>query len=87
MKRIKTVHYSLKNPRPTGQCDYSGFLCMHHDLVPQYEYSGSGLYNTGFLVYKKFADKPNPALQTPTNVGGDPKPVINARPYKYKFGD
>lgn len=69
----------------SAQCDNSGFIVMHKDLVKQMEYSGSGLYWTGYLVYKDFYDKPNPQNLAP-RLYGDPKTVDNPRTTKNMGG-
>ena len=70
---------------PRGQCDLSGMTFPMRDLVPQYEYNGVELYDTGFLVYKGFVDEPNPSILTPP-VLGDPRPVIPSRPSPFLKG-
>lgn len=67
------------NPRAVAICDYSGLLCMHEDLVRQMEYRGNALVWTGFMVNKRFADKPNPQNMTPLLMP-DPIPVQFPRP-------
>ncbi len=68
-----------RDPRALAVCDYSGMYCMHSDLVRQMEYRGSGLVWTGFMVNKKFADKPNHQMLTPILMP-DPIPVVMPRP-------
>lgn len=75
------LNISFKDPLPIAQCDRTGFIVMHKDLVWQMEYYGNGLRNTGWLVHKKFVDKPNPQLMVPP-IYKDPQPVPNARPIK-----
>lgn len=67
------------DPRAIAVCDYSGLFCRHADLVKQMAYVGTGLVWNGFLVNKKFADKPNP--QTLAKIlMPDPLPVFLPRP-------
>jgi hypothetical protein len=54
---------------------------MHKDLRKQYEYYGNGLRYTGWMVHKKFLDKPNPQNLIPPFFA-DPEPVPDARPIK-----
>lgn len=62
-----------------AQCDYSTFPIKKTDQVKQMEYDGQGLYFTGFLVHRKFADKPQPQLLKP-NTKNDPISIRDARP-------
>lgn len=79
MARIKQYFTSsLENFSPLGMCDQSNFCVPHNEMVHQMEYNGAGLYDTGLLVYRKFADKPNPTNLAP-KFFGDPIPVQNAR--------
>jgi hypothetical protein len=67
------------HPKATGQCDYSGFVVPYSELVKQMEYRGNALVWTGFLVWNRFADKPNPQLLDPI-LPPDPVPLKNPRP-------
>jgi len=79
MARIKRYFKStIYNFSPLGMCDQSNFSVPHNQMVRQLEYNGSGLYDTGLLVYYKFADRPNPTNLAPKYFG-DPTPVVNAR--------
>jgi len=73
------VHINKRNPRASAVCDISGFRVMHHNLVHQMEYNGEGLYDTGLMVEKRFATRPNPQNMTPY-IGPDMKPVPDPRP-------
>jgi hypothetical protein len=73
------VRIDKRRPRASAVCDVSGFRVMHHNLVPEMEYNGAGLYNTGMLVEKRFVTRPNPQNMTPY-IGPDMKPVPNPRP-------
>lgn len=75
----KYTRFDKDNPRAVAICDYSGMLCMHEDLVRQMEYRGNALVWTGFMVNKRFADKPNPQNMTPLLMP-DPIPVQFPRP-------
>lgn len=79
------IKATLKKFSAAAQCDQTGFQVLHKDLVPQMEYGGQGLYNTGYLVHKDFVDKPNPQNMAP-RVSDDPKPVKNPRPCKNMTG-
>ena len=73
---------SVNNFSPIGMCDQTNFMVPHNRMVWQLEYNSQGLYNTGLLVYDKFADKPNPTNLAP-KFFGDPKPILNASPSYY----
>lgn len=75
----KYTNMSKNRPRAIARCDYSGLMVRHSALIKQMQYSGQGLYYTGYLVNPKFADEPNPQNLTP-RVRLDPKPIPNARP-------
>lgn len=60
-------------------CDFSGFVIQVTDQEKQTEYSGQGLYYTGMLPHKKFADLPQPQLLKP-KILKDPLPIRDARP-------
>lgn len=67
------------NPKAVAQCDLTGLLVMHEDLVPEMAYRGNALVPTGFLVYKDFWDIPNPQAMTPI-ILPDPIPIQQPRP-------
>lgn len=71
-----------KHPKAWAQCDYSGFIGDHADLVKQMEYSGTGLYWTGYWVLKRYADIPNPQKLVP-RIKMDPVPVKYPRPSQF----
>lgn len=75
----KYTHMRRNNPRAIGLCDYSGFTVAQRMLRPQFEYAGRGLVNTGFLVYQRFLDIPNPQNLIPL-LKMDPPPLNNTRP-------
>lgn len=75
----KYLRPSFQNPSPYGRCDYSGLLCQLKDLVPQFQYNATGLYDTGLRVNYRFLDKPNMTNLMPP-IKMDPEPVILGRP-------
>lgn len=77
---------SKRNIRAIGLCDYSGFLKHHDEMSFQWIYQGNGLVNTGYLVHKKYKDKPNAQSLKP-RLSIDPIPVRNPRidPYYTSF--
>jgi hypothetical protein len=75
----KYTNVSRRNPDAIGRCDISGFMVQHSKLIKQMEYVGTGLVWTGYLVYPKFANIPNPQNLTP-RIKADPKPILNPRP-------
>ena len=77
--RGKYTKINKNNPLAVGRCDYSGFLCRRIDLKRQMEYRGKALAWTGYWVYKKFLDDPNPQNMPPVQFP-DPIPVPNPRP-------
>lgn len=74
----KYTKINRNKPKAQGVCDRTGFLVMHYDLKPQYQYAGSGKVNTGFLIHKDFIDKLNPQQLAPRPYL-DPIPVPNPR--------
>lgn len=75
----KYTKMSKSSPRGIARCDYSGLMVKNADLQRQYQYRGRGLVDTGFLVYKKFIDRPNSQDLTPL-IYIDPQPLLPARP-------
>jgi len=71
--------HNLNNFSPLGQCDLSRFPVQYKNLVPQMEWGGNKLYNTGFMVDKRMVPIPNPGMKTPP-IFMDPEPVMNPRP-------
>lgn len=66
------------SPSAFAICDRCNGLYNHKDLRFQFEYNGTGLYNTRMLVCERCLDVPqaqflNPILQP------DPLPVVNPR--------
>ena len=62
------------SPIAVARCQYSNFIVPRNELVKQMVYQGTGLVWTGLYVWKRFADKPNPAMMTPL-LQADPKPI------------
>lgn len=59
-------------------CDRCSFIYSHADLQWQYEWAGTKLQNTGWLVCQKCLDQPSAILRT-IIPGPDPKPIPNVR--------
>ena len=82
----KYTKMSNKRPQAIGRCDYTGLMAAHRDMSFQYQYTGDGLVNTGYLVYSKFKDEPNPqSLAPPLPLA--PKPIPNPRPGGFESSD
>lgn len=75
----KYTRMNAKNPRGIARCDYSGLMVAHASLKDQYQYRGTGLVKTGYLVYPKFLDEPNPQDLIPL-IKVDPVPLRQPRP-------
>ena len=67
------------DPQPWGICDYSGRRVLRSELTRQMEWRGNRLVWTGLMVWKRFADLPNPQNQTPM-LKADPLGFADARP-------
>lgn len=80
MKKYKPkhVHTDPKNPEAVGQCDRTGFVFNHKDLVKQMAWSGNNLVWTGLLVGRPYVDDPNPQDRPPP-LRPDPVPIKNPR--------
>lgn len=74
----KHVSIDASNPQAVAICDYSGFVHMHKNLVPQMEWRGDELAWTGFLVGRDYVDVPNEQARPPI-LPPDPIPVSDAR--------
>jgi hypothetical protein len=70
------------NPQAWATCDRCCAIYNHKDLQFQYQFNGSGLYNTRFLVCQKCLDIPQPQLLSPI-LPPDPTPVLNPRPFNF----
>ena len=70
------------NPAAFGICDRCCGTYNLRDLQFQYQYNGSGLYNTRFLVCDTCLDVPQPQLLNPI-LPPDPMPVLNPRPFNF----
>jgi hypothetical protein len=70
----------MQQPEVWGTCDRCGFLYFLKDLLPQMQWAGQALVNTGLLVCaRECLDNPNEQFRT-IIIGPDPAPVLNARP-------
>lgn len=67
------------HPEAQAICDLCSFLWPHKDLQWQFQWRGTQLANTRFLVCPDCLDKPSEFLKT-IILPPDPLPVINARP-------
>lgn len=67
-----------QDPSAMGQCDYTGFIFNHKDLVKQMTWVGNNKVWTGFLVGKPYVDKLNDQSRPPP-VKDDPRPIKNSR--------
>ena len=65
-------------PRAAGVCDRCSQWFQHNQLRYQYEWSGTELYNTQFLVCSKCYDVPFIQRKT-TRLPPDPLPILNPR--------
>lgn len=80
MSSFKRSVKGCKIGEPYGVCDLTGMIVPRKDLVPQMQLSRTGLYDTGMLVYYKYADIPDTHDLSPGDSKGDPTPVENPRP-------
>jgi hypothetical protein len=71
------------NPAAFGTCDRCCRIYNLRDLAFQYQYNGTGLYNTRFLVCSPCMDVPQPQLLNPV-LPPDPMPVLNPRPFNFE---
>ena len=69
---------STRSPAAHAICDRCGFRYNHVDLRWQFDYSGSGLYNTRILVCDRCEDTPQNQLRSLV-LPADPTPILNAR--------
>lgn len=72
------VVVDVDDPDAIGQCDTSGFVFNHKDLVKQMDWRGNSLVWTGLMVGKPFVDKPCQQNRPPV-FARDPIPVKNPR--------
>lgn len=70
------------NPQAFGVCDRCDFLYNLNDLQFQYQFNGTGLYNTRMRVCRTCMDVPQPQFLNPI-LPPDPLPVMNPRPFNY----
>lgn len=73
-------------PRAWGTCDSCGFVLNHHKLQEQFQWAGTILQNTHFLVCERCLDVPNEALRTIV-IPPDPPPIMNARVEQYDIDE
>lgn len=83
--KSKHVRINPKRPEALGQCDESGLIFNHKDLVKQMEWRGNSLVWTGLLVGKPYLDVPNEQLRPPL-VKEDPYAIKDSRP-SYPYTD
>lgn len=83
MRWPSRARVSPNNPRAFAICDRCGQQYNIDALNAQFQYTGTGLYNTGMMVCSQCLDVPNPQLLARA-VGPDPTPVPNARPRRYR---
>lgn len=69
---------SARSPAAHAICDRCGFRYNHVDLRWQFQYGGSGLYNTRILVCAHCEDKPQAQLLA-ISIPADPTPILNPR--------
>lgn len=70
------------SPEAWGTCDRCCAIYNLRTLRWQFQFNGTGLYNTRFLVCDRCYDTPQPQLLNPV-LPPDPMPVLNARPFNY----
>jgi len=73
---------SSRNPQAFAICDRCGFLQNHVSLRFQYEFAGTGLYNTKMLVCDRCYDTPQEQLKS-IIIPADPMPIMNPRTQNY----
>lgn len=73
---------SITKPEPVGICDRSGFMYRLSDMVWQWQWNATTLYNQRILVGPDQVDRPSEFLRTP-KFGPEPAPLPNARPTHY----
>lgn len=72
------------SPESFGQCDRCGFWYNRSQLMWQFQWSGTHLYNLGILVCPICIDVPQEQLRT-IILPPDPPPVINSRPPNFNY--
>lgn len=79
MGRYRHGHAKLDQSAGNWQpCDRCGFIYSQSDLQWQYEWAGTRLQNTQFLVCSRCLDVPSVSLRT-VIPGPDPVPIPNVR--------
>lgn len=74
------------SPEAFAVCSRCGVWRNHVDLIWQYQYAGTGLYNTQILVCVRCVDLPFEQLKT-VILPPDPLPVINARIENFAYDE
>lgn len=74
------------SPRAWATDDRSGFVGNHENLRYQFEWAGTGLINTGILVFPDELDVPQRQLGTIV-LPPDPPTILTARPEPYAIDE
>lgn len=69
---------SLRRPAGLAECDRCGLWHNLNDMVPQFQWGGNKLFNTGLLVGRDCLDVPQQQLRA-IILPPDPRPLINPR--------
>lgn len=69
---------SMRRPKAIGECDRCGFWHNLVDLVPQKQWAGYSLIDTGYLVGRDCLDRPQEQLRA-FILPPDPRPLPNTR--------
>lgn len=77
---------NARHPQAFAVCDRCGIWYNHADLNPQYEWRGSSLQNTGYLVCRTCLDVPQEQFR-PISLPPDPPPVANPRPEFFIYAE
>ena len=77
--RSGRARISMRQPRAMGECDRCSRWNNHASMVRQFQWSGNALVDTGLLVCRDCADRPQQQLRS-IILPPDPRPIINARP-------
>ena len=78
---IAYLFSATRNDKPNwNQCPRCARKVRPNKLIQQMEYRGPRLVWTGLYVCHSCLDEPQPQGRWPRETGGDPKPVILARP-------
>jgi hypothetical protein len=78
---VASMYAAIRGDKPNwNQCARCLKSMRPNKLLRQMEYRGPRLVWTGLYVCNLCEDKPQPQNITPRKIGGDPRPVPNARP-------